>query len=92
MHLHAISKQRKDFLRQTQKIMRLTVFLILAGLMHASATVYSQDARFNIHENNVSLHKILKEIEASSDYSFFYRLDQIDLRQKVNISIHDGLV
>jgi len=92
MHLHAISKQRKDFLRQTQKIMRLTVFLLLTGLMHASATVYSQDARFNIHESNVTLHKILKEIESSSDYSFFYRLDQIDLRQKVNISIHDGLL
>ncbi|WP_431214016.1 carboxypeptidase-like regulatory domain-containing protein [Puia sp. P3] len=34
----------------------------------------------------------MKEIESSSDYSFFYRLDQIDLRQKVNISIHDGLL
>ncbi len=92
MYLHAISKRREDFLRKTQRIMKLTTFLLLTGLLHASAGVYSQNVRFNINENNVTLKKVLKEIESSSEYSFFYRLDQIDLRQKVNISVKDGLI
>jgi len=90
MLLHANLKQRTDFLRKTQRIMKLTIFLILTGLIHTSAAVYSQDARFTIHEDNVALKKVLKEIESSSDYSFFYRLDQVDLKQKVKISVHDG--
>src|ERR1700733_6531675 len=92
MYLHAISKQRRDFLRKTQRIMRLTIFLLITGLIHSQAAVYSQEARFTIHEKNVTLKKILKEIEASSDYSFFYRMDQIDLHQKVDITVKGGLL
>src|SRR5882757_7579658 len=90
MYLHAISKRRKVFLRQTQRIMRLTIFLLITGLVHSYAAVYSQDARFTINEKNVTLKKVLKEIETSSEYSFFYRSDQIDLLKKVNISVRDG--
>ncbi|HVU58867.1 MAG TPA: TonB-dependent receptor [Puia sp.] len=70
--------------------MRLTIFLLITGLIHSQAAVYSQEARFTIHEKNVTLKKVLKEIESSSDYSFFYRTDQIDLRQKVDIAVRDG--
>ncbi|HEY4208765.1 MAG TPA: SusC/RagA family TonB-linked outer membrane protein, partial [Puia sp.] len=69
--------------------MRLTIFLLITGLMHSQAAVYSQ-GRFTIHEKNITLGKVLKEIESSSDYSFFYRMDQIDLRQKVDIAVRDG--
>lgn len=90
MHLHAISKWQKDFLRKTQRIMKLTTFLLVTGLVHAYATAYPQDARFNINESNVTLRKVLKTIESSSEYSFFYRLDQVDLKQKVNIAVKDA--
>jgi TonB-linked SusC/RagA family outer membrane protein len=92
MYLHAILKRRKDFLRKTQRIMRLTIFLLITGLIHSQAAVYSQEARFTIHEKNVTLRKVLKEIEAASDYSFFYRIDQIDLRQKVDIAVKEGRI
>src|SRR6186713_2377665 len=92
MYLHAISKRRKDFLRKTQRIMRLTIFLLVAGLVHSYAAVYSQEARFTINEKNVTLKKVLREIEAASDYSFFYRLDQIDLSQRVNVSVREGQI
>jgi TonB-linked SusC/RagA family outer membrane protein len=72
--------------------MRLTIFLLITGLIHSQAAVYSQEARFTIHERNVTLKKVLKEIEASSDYSFFYRTDQIDLRQKVDVTVRDGKI
>src|SRR6186713_1882562 len=92
MYLHAISLGRRDFLRKTQRIMRLTIFLLITGLIHSQAAVYSQEARFTIHEKNTTLGKVLKEIEAASDYSFFYRTDQIDLRQKVDIAVRGGLL
>ena len=72
--------------------MRLTIFLLITGLIHSQAAVYSQEARFTIHEKNTTLGKVLKEIEAASDYSFFYRTDQIDLRQKVDIAVRGGLL
>src|ERR1700749_729127 len=92
MYLHAISKRRRDFLRKTQRIMRLTIFLLITGLIHSQAAVYSQEARFTIQEKNITLKKVLKEIEAASDYSFFFRTDQIDLHQKVDIAVKGGLL
>jgi TonB-linked SusC/RagA family outer membrane protein len=93
MHFSQAAPHRgKDFLRQTLRIMRLTTLLLFTGLVQIHAAVHSQNARFNIRESHVALKKIFREIEASSDYSFFYRLDQIDLKEKVDVSIRDGRI
>src|ERR1700748_204734 len=85
---HAISNQRKDFLRKTLRTMRLIILLLSTGLVQTyAATAYSQETLFTIKENNIPLKKLFKEIELSSDYSFSYRLDQVDLKEKVTVSV-----
>jgi TonB-linked SusC/RagA family outer membrane protein len=77
-------------LRQSFRIMRLMLVFTLTGLLQASAGGYSQDTRFTMNETNVVLKKIFGKIEASSDYSFFYRLDQVDLKHKVTVSVNNA--
>jgi len=43
-------------------MMKLTMLLILAGLMQVSATVYSQATKFNFRAENKQVVDVLKEI------------------------------
>jgi len=70
--------------RQTVRAMKLTTIFILAGVLQIHAAVYSQNS-FNMNESNTTVKEALKKIEKNSDYSVFYRHDQIKLNQRVNV-------
>ncbi|MBL4675696.1 MAG: TonB-dependent receptor [Mucilaginibacter sp.] len=65
--------------------MKLVIVLLLAGLMQVHANVYSQKL-FSFDKEKISVADMFKQIERGSDYSIFYRLDQVD-KNKV-ISVH----
>ena len=65
--------------------MKLTAVFIFAALLNVSARTYSQSV--SIHQNNVSVDKILKLIKKQSGYNYFYDEDAVAKTSKVNIDV-----
>ena len=69
--------------------MKLTVIMSLVLSANIFASAYSQSARFNLEANDQAIRDVLKTIEKSSDFRFFYNDDFTDLDKKVTISAND---
>ena len=65
--------------------MRMSLFLLFAGLMQVFAESYAQDTRLTIYKNNITLENLLTEIESNSEFFFFYSNEKIDKSITVNI-------
>lgn len=76
-------------LKKTLLYMKLTVIMSLILTANICASVYSQNARFNLEAQDQAIRDVLKTIEKSSDFRFFYNDDFIDLDKKVTISAID---
>ena len=80
-----------DFIKDIEikhliRIMRLSVFLILVGILSTHATISnSQNIRITITEKSISLDKLINEIEQQTNYLFVYGENDIDLQQKVKV-------
>jgi TonB-linked SusC/RagA family outer membrane protein len=64
---------------------RLTMFLILLGLIQVSAESYSQTAKLSIKMNNVPIADVFTEIERISKFRLFYDNQLVDLSQRVSV-------
>jgi len=71
------------------RIMRLTFFIVLLGLLRVSANVYSQQTKLSMDLDNVTLKEAFREIEDRSNYVFFYNAEQIQLDQRVNLNVEN---
>lgn len=74
------------------RIMRLTFLLIVVGLLEVSASVYSQQTKLSINLNNVTLEDAFRKIEDNSNFVFFYNADQVQLDQRVSLSVENKSV
>nr|WP_294895299.1 TonB-dependent receptor [uncultured Pedobacter sp.] len=75
--------------RKTLMTMKLTAFLICCCLVNVYAGVYGQK-KFSINATDVTVKEMLKKIEKESDYSIFYRQDQVNLKKHVNIQTENA--
>lgn len=73
-------------------IMKLTTLLFLAGLMQVSATVYSQATKFKFSAQNEQIVDVLKEIEETSNFRFFYIREQVDVERRVTVKANNSTV
>ncbi|MGC9342209.1 MAG: hypothetical protein ACP5E3_05875 [Bacteroidales bacterium] len=69
--------------------MKFTLILLLAGLVQVSAISYSQSTRLSVSTNGKQVAEVLREIEAKSDFRFFYQREQVDVERKVELTIQD---
>ena len=73
-------------LQKTYNIMRLSVVLCMLSLFCASAkTGYSQVAEISLNLHNVTISEALEEIKQQSEYSFWYKNDEINLNEKISV-------
>ncbi|MDD4189808.1 MAG: TonB-dependent receptor [Mangrovibacterium sp.] len=73
-------------------MIKMTIFLIMLGLMQSLAgSSYSQNARLDL-KMNASLEAILGTIEDQTDFHFFYRSEEIDTKQKLDVDIRNSTV
>ncbi len=73
-------------LKKTYNIMRLSVVLCMLSLFCASAkTGYSQVAEISLNLHNVTISEALEEIKHQSEYSFWYKNDEINLNEKISV-------
>jgi uncharacterized protein (UPF0248 family) len=71
------------------RIMKLTLFFLLAALIHVSASVYSQQTKLSVSLKNAAVKDVLERIEDQSDYFFMYRDEDIDVHRIVNVNVQE---
>jgi hypothetical protein len=67
--------------------MRLALILTICFEIQVNATIYSQNIDLKL--NNVSLKEAFKEMEAKSDFRFFYSDDLLYLDHKVSLDANN---
>ena len=67
--------------------MNLTLFILLAGLMHVSASVYGQQPKLSVSMKDVSVKEVLKQIEKQSDFFFLYKSTDIGVNRIISVKI-----
>ena len=68
--------------------MKITSFLILLTLFQIHANTYSQNAKITLDLQNVSVEKVLEEIESVSKFKFFVNTNQVDVRRIVSVKVN----
>ncbi len=87
--------QFPDFVRELSKvtcIMKLTLFLILLNVCVAYSSTYSQQTKFTLSGENVSIRSILTNIESKSEFRFFFNSALVNLEQRVNFHVEEGTI
>ena len=76
--------------RKTIRAMKLIALFTFTVIFQLHAEVHSQS--FNFNEPNTTVKQMFKQIEKNSKYSIFYRLDQVNLNQKINVVTNEGTI
>jgi TonB-linked SusC/RagA family outer membrane protein len=90
MSMNAFLQNRR--VKKLVLMMKLTMLLLLAGLMQVSATVYSQATKFNFKAENTQIVDVLREIEESSNFRFFYIREQVGVERLVTVKANGATV
>lgn len=69
--------------------MKLTTVFLLGGMMTVYASTYSQNTKLNFKIRQGTLEQLFNQIEELSDFYFFYKNDEVNLNQKVNVVADD---
>ena len=72
--------------------MKLTVFILFLTLMQVSASVYSQATKFSFRAENKQVVEVLRQIEVTSDFRFFFLREQVDVERKVTVTAREATV
>lgn len=75
------------------RIMRYYMILYIVGIGSCFANgTYSQNTFFTLEHNNRTVKEIIREIEQSSEFLFFYMDDTMDLSRKVSVKANNEQV
>ncbi|HEX3006822.1 MAG TPA: secretin and TonB N-terminal domain-containing protein [Bacteroidales bacterium] len=73
--------------------MRLSFLLILISTLSLSAGIsYSQQTTISLNLENATLREILKEIGRKSDFSFWYKNNELKDDQRMSLSVKDQTI
>ncbi len=78
--------------RKLMLIMKLTLLLLIVGMLQVSASVYSQTVKFSLNLENQRVIDVLNEIEDNSEFRFFYQNEQINTNRLVTVKTEDASV
>ena len=68
--------------------MKLIFLFVLVGTLQLSAEAYSQ-TKLNLNLKNVSLKRVLEELEKQTDVTFLYSDSNLDVNKAVTVVAHD---
>ena len=70
--------------------MKITLIVVLLSTVQIFANgVYSQNARFTLVKDNVTIENVLGTIEGQSEYYFLYNGKLVDVTQKISIKVEN---
>jgi TonB-linked SusC/RagA family outer membrane protein len=75
------------------KIMKITMFALFmfAGTVFATGS-YSQVKRVTVVSNNITMGKVINEIEKQTDYLFVYNVKEVNLNKNIHINARNKTV
>ncbi|WP_373517953.1 SusC/RagA family TonB-linked outer membrane protein [Pricia sp.] len=72
--------------------MKLTLCLFTILFYQAQGNINSADTKITLQLQNVSVEKVLKEIESKTEFKIMYNDDQLDYKRQVTVNYIDELV
>ena len=72
--------------------MKLLTFFALVSMVTATASTYSQQTKFNLTLNNVTVREVFQKIEQNSEFILLYNEKQVDSNRKVDVKAKDETV
>ena len=79
-------------IKRWERIMRLTLFLMVGFLISASASSYSQSTRLDINLKDGTIAEFMKYVEDNSEFVFLYKDEDLDLRKEVSINLEESTI
>lgn len=73
-------------------VMKITLMLVLVGIIQVSAATYAQEHRISVHVKNGTFYDVVSQIEKQSEFMFFYKSEEISGIQRINLNVKDKLV
>lgn len=70
--------------------MKLTVLLILLGLLRVGATENNQAYRITLEMENVACGKAIESVKGQTNLDFFYSNEELNVNRKVSVSCKDA--
>lgn len=70
--------------------MKLTVLLILLGLLRVGATENNQAYRITLEMENVATGKAIESVKGQTNLDFFYSNEELNVNRKVSVSCKDA--
>lgn len=72
--------------------MRLTLFLMLFGMLSTHAETYAQKTRLDLNFKDRQIREILNQIEERSEFTFMYDNSRVDVERKVSIDVKSSTI
>jgi outer membrane receptor protein involved in Fe transport len=72
--------------------MKLLAIFVLIALVSSAASTYSQETRFNLKLNGVTVREVFREIEQNSKFILLYNETQVDANRIVNVKVDNETV
>lgn len=72
--------------------MKLLTFFVFVSMVTATASSYSQQTKFNLKLDGVTVSDVFREIEANSEYILLYNEKQLDTNRKVDVDVNGKTV
>lgn len=66
--------------------MKLTTFLLIISIFKIEASNYAQNTKITLDLNNVTIEKVLKEIEMKTEFKFLFSRDDINVNKLVSVN------
>ena len=86
--IHVLAPHSARLRQKIQRIMKLTALLMIIGTLHVCAGASAQ--KITLHEKNVSLTKVFRDIRKQTGLDFFYDAALINQAGAVSIDVKDA--
>ncbi|HEA20942.1 MAG TPA: SusC/RagA family TonB-linked outer membrane protein [Pricia antarctica] len=67
----------------------ITLFLTTAIFTSYANSTYSQNTKASVDLHNVTIERFIDEIESTTQFRFVYKVNDVDLKRKISISLKD---
>ncbi len=72
--------------------MKLTTFLLIISIFKIEASNYAQNTKITLNLNNVTIEKVLKEIEMKTEFKFLFSKDDVNVNKLVSVNVRNEKV
>ncbi|SDM48992.1 TonB-dependent receptor [Kriegella aquimaris] len=80
-------RRRYPLLSYDLKMKLSTLFILVTFFTLQANDSYAQRAKITLNLNNVSVGQLLDEIESTTEFQFVYKIEDVDLKRIVSISV-----